>query len=55
VSVSSIDIYRIVDGQIVEQGFEADLTGMLHQLGLVHTSGHLAAASAAGAGIRTAT
>ena len=31
-SITGIDIYRIVGGKIVEQWFEADLTGMLQQL-----------------------
>jgi len=37
VRLTSTDIYRIVDGRFVEQWFEADLTGMLHQLGLLET------------------
>jgi predicted SnoaL-like aldol condensation-catalyzing enzyme len=39
-TVTSTDIYRIVDGRIVEQWFEADLTGMMHQLGLLSTPEH---------------
>jgi steroid delta-isomerase-like uncharacterized protein len=31
-TVTGIDIYRIVDGKIVEQWYEMDLTGMLQQL-----------------------
>ncbi len=31
-TVAGIDIYRIVDGKIVEQWYEMDLTGMLQQL-----------------------
>ncbi len=40
VTITSTDIYRIVDGKIVEQWFEADLTGMLLQLGLLPTPVH---------------
>ena len=36
---SSTDIYRFVHGRVVEQWFEADLTGMMQQLGLLPTSG----------------
>jgi predicted SnoaL-like aldol condensation-catalyzing enzyme len=36
---TSTDIYRIVDGKIVEQWFEADVTGMMFQLGIVHAPG----------------
>ncbi len=32
VTLTGIDIYRIVDGKIVEQWFEADFTGTLQQL-----------------------
>lgn len=35
-AVTSTDIYRMVDGKIVEQWFEADLTGMRQQLGILH-------------------
>jgi predicted ester cyclase len=34
VTHTSTDIYRIVDGRIVEQRFESDLTGMMQRLGL---------------------
>jgi predicted ester cyclase len=40
VTVSSTDIYRIVDGKIAEQWFEADFTGMMQQLGVLPTPGH---------------
>src|SRR6266851_2369326 len=40
VSATSTDIYRIVDGKIVEQWFEADYTGMMQQLGVLPTPGH---------------
>lgn len=38
VTFTGIDIYRIVGGKIVEQWYEMDITGMLHQLreGLNH-------------------
>ena len=39
-TVTSTDIYRIVDGKIVEQWFEADLTGMRQQLGILPTPEH---------------
>ena len=42
-TVTSTDLYRIVDGKIVEQWFEADFTGMMHQLGLLPTPGHATA------------
>jgi predicted SnoaL-like aldol condensation-catalyzing enzyme len=42
-TVTSTDIYRMVDGKIVEQWFEADLTGMMHQLGILPTPGHATA------------
>jgi predicted SnoaL-like aldol condensation-catalyzing enzyme len=35
-TVTSTDIYRIVDGRIVEQWYEADMTGMMLQLGILH-------------------
>jgi len=34
---TSTDIYRIADGQVVEQWFEADLTGFMQQLGVYPT------------------
>jgi predicted ester cyclase len=40
VTATSTDIYRIVDGKIVEQWFEADFTGMMQQLGLLPIPGH---------------
>src|SRR6266536_2995541 len=33
-TVTSTDIYRIVDGTIVEQWLETDFTGMMQQLGI---------------------
>ena len=36
-SVTSTDIYRIVDGTIVEQWTEADMFGLLQQLGVLST------------------
>jgi len=39
-TVTSTDIYRIVDGKIAEQWFEADFTGFMQQLGLLPTPGH---------------
>ena len=33
---SSTDIYRFVSGRVVEQWFEANLTGMMLQLGVSH-------------------
>src|SRR5829696_7147317 len=48
VSGTSTDIYRIVDGRIVEQWFEADFTGMLLQLGLLPTTAHGAPTSTEG-------
>ena len=41
-TVTSTDIYRIVDGKIAEQWFEADLTGMRQQLGLLPSQEHAA-------------
>src|SRR5262249_48839158 len=39
VTASSTDIYRIVDGVIVEQWFESDFTGIMQQLGVLPTPG----------------
>jgi len=39
-TATSTDIYRIVDGKIVEQWFEADFTGFMQQLGVLPTPGH---------------
>ena len=55
VKVTSTDIYRIVDGRFVEQWFEADLTGMLHQLGLLPAIGGSGASSDAGGRVPAAT
>ena len=38
-TATSTDIYRIVDGKIVEQWFEADFTGMMQRLGVLPTPG----------------
>jgi predicted ester cyclase len=38
-TVTSTDIYRIVDGKIAEQWFEADFTGMMQQLGVLPGQG----------------
>ncbi len=40
-SVTSTDIYRIVDGKVVEQWFEADYTGMMQQLGVLPSPRHV--------------
>jgi len=40
VTSTSTDIYRIVDGKIVEQWYESDFTGGMHQLGLFPAPGH---------------
>ena len=40
VTVTSTDIYRIVDGKIVEQWFESNFAGLMQQLGLLPTPGH---------------
>jgi predicted SnoaL-like aldol condensation-catalyzing enzyme len=37
---TSMDIYRIVDGKVVEQWVEADMLGLLQQLGILPTPGH---------------
>jgi predicted ester cyclase len=39
VTSTDTDIYRIADGKIAEQWFEADLTGTMHQLGVLPTPG----------------
>lgn len=39
-TVTSTDIYRIVDGKIVEQWTESDMIGLMQQLGVVPTPGH---------------
>jgi predicted SnoaL-like aldol condensation-catalyzing enzyme len=39
-TITGTDIYRIVDGKIVEQWFEGDYTGAMHQLDLRPTPGH---------------
>jgi predicted ester cyclase len=38
-SVTGTDIYRIVDGKFVEQWFEADMLGLMQQLGVPSTPG----------------
>jgi hypothetical protein len=55
VKINSTDIYRIVDGRFVEQWFEADFTGMRHQLGLLPTSDQPTAASGVGDRLQAAT
>jgi predicted SnoaL-like aldol condensation-catalyzing enzyme len=40
VRVTGTEIYRIVDGKFVEQWVEADMLGLLQQLGLLPTPGH---------------
>jgi steroid delta-isomerase-like uncharacterized protein len=39
VTVTSTDIYRIVDGKIVEQWFESDFAGAMQQLGVASRPG----------------
>lgn len=39
VTVTSTDIYRIVDGKIVEQWLESDFTSMMQQLGIASSPG----------------
>ena len=39
VSLTSTDIYRIVDGKIVEQWIEGDMLGLLRQLGVIPAKG----------------
>ena len=38
-TLTSTDIYRIAGGQVVEQWFEADVTGLLQELGVWPASG----------------
>jgi predicted ester cyclase len=38
-TMTGTDIYRIVDGKIVEQWVEVDRLGLMHQLGLLPTPG----------------
>jgi SnoaL-like polyketide cyclase len=40
VSVTGTEIYRIVDGTCVEKWVEADMLGLMHQLGILPTPGH---------------
>jgi predicted ester cyclase len=40
VTATSTDIYRIADGKIAEQWFEADFTGMMQQLGILPALEH---------------
>jgi SnoaL-like polyketide cyclase len=35
IDLTGIDIYRVVDGKLVEQWIEQDLLGLLRQLGAV--------------------
>jgi predicted ester cyclase len=37
--VTGTDIYRIVDGKFVEQWVEADMLGLMQQLGVLSTPG----------------
>ncbi len=39
-TMTGTDIYRIVDGKIVEQWVEADMLNLMQQLGLLPTPGH---------------
>jgi predicted ester cyclase len=39
-TLTSIDIYRIVDGKIVEQWVEANLLSLMQQLGIIPAPGH---------------
>jgi predicted ester cyclase len=39
-SLTSTDIYRIVDGKIVEQWLETDVTGLMQQLGVLPALRH---------------
>jgi predicted ester cyclase len=39
-TMTSTDIYRIVDGKIVEQWVEGDLLSLMQQLGVLPTPGH---------------
>lgn len=36
-SIASMDIYRIVDGKIIEQWITADMMGLMQQLGVIPT------------------
>ena len=38
-TISEIHIFRIADGKVVEHWREADLLGMMHQLGVMPTPG----------------
>jgi predicted ester cyclase len=38
-TVTSTDIYRMVDGKIVEQWLESDFTGLMQQLGVIPAPG----------------
>jgi predicted ester cyclase len=38
-TLTSTDIYRIVDGKIVEQWTEADMLGLMQQLGVIPAPG----------------
>src|SRR5215216_2520062 len=40
VTFTSTDVYRIVEGRIAEQWFEADLTGMMRKLDILPTAAH---------------
>ena len=40
-TVASVDIYRILDGKIVEQWNQPDRFGMMYQLGNLHTPGQV--------------
>jgi predicted ester cyclase len=40
VTTTSTDIYRIVNGRIVEQWFESDFTGVMQQLGVLPAPEH---------------
>jgi predicted ester cyclase len=50
ITLTSTDICRFVDGRVTEQWFEADLTGMLYQLGLLPTSDRDVALASGGVG-----
>ncbi len=39
-SITGTDIYRIVDGKILEQWVEGDMLGLMQQLGVIPTPGH---------------
>jgi predicted SnoaL-like aldol condensation-catalyzing enzyme len=39
-TITSMDIYRIVNGKIVEQWTEADFFGLMQQLGVIPAPGH---------------